>query len=321
MKDINKLPFNFYLKNKINGNYVVTILIGKKYFSDWKKFSSKLWIQYCINNNLGLIIFNDYLIKKTNKDWMSPNWQRLVIASYVEKNIKEIKNICFLDSDILINPFSPNIFDDFDKNKISLVSLVNNLPYSISEESLRRRMALNRKFFLRKDYPLNSSLNVLHKDMWKFYKIKKIENYFCSGVMVYNVKNFFKLFLLIYLKYSKKEKFKILGCEPYIISEILNSTKKINWINYKYQTHWSYEINYKYPFLYKRINDFPLVKDCIEATLMNCYFLHFSGSLVDMEMWKNKNIFQRKKFIFFYKKYLLYRKKKLKNKILKSKFQ
>ena len=88
MKDINKLPFNFYLKNKINGNYVVTILIGKKYFSDWKKFSSKLWIQYCINNNLGLIIFNDYLIKKTNKNWMSPNWQRLVIASYVEKNIK-----------------------------------------------------------------------------------------------------------------------------------------------------------------------------------------------------------------------------------------
>ena len=84
-------------------------------------------------------------------------------------------------------------------------------------------MALNRKFFLRKDYPLNSSLNVLHKDMWKFYKIKKIENYFCSGVMVYNVKNFFKLFLLIYLKYSKKEKFKILGCEPYIISEILKS--------------------------------------------------------------------------------------------------
>ena len=149
---------------------------------------------------------------------MSPNWQRLVIASYVEKNIKEIKNICFLDSDILINPFSPNIFDDFDKNKISLVSLVNSLPYSISEESLRRRMALNRKFFLRKDYPLNSSLNVLNKDMWKFYKIKKIENYFCSGVMVYNVKNFFKLFLLIYLKYSKKEKFKILGCEPYIIS-------------------------------------------------------------------------------------------------------
>ena len=118
--------------NSKTGNYICTIAIGKSYYNDWKKFSKLSWIKYCKKNDIGLIIIVRDLIDKSNIYWKKPNWQKMLLGDYL-KNLKEIKinNVCYLDTDILINYNSPNVFNYHKKNKITLVSEVNNLPFDL----------------------------------------------------------------------------------------------------------------------------------------------------------------------------------------------
>ena len=44
-----------------------------------------------------------------------------------------IKNVCYLDTDILINPFSPNIFKNYNPKKIFASSNVFNIPYELEK--------------------------------------------------------------------------------------------------------------------------------------------------------------------------------------------
>ena len=130
---------------------------------------------------------------------------------------------------------------------------------------------------------------------------------------MYNIKNKANFFLKIYKKYEKKNIFTLTtGEEPIINYEILK-TKKINWLDYRFQALWLYEMNSKYPFLYKYKINQKIVKDCIENTLSENYFVHFSGKWPEGQMWKNKGIFTNKK-INFYKKFNEYLKRKLKSK-------
>ena len=55
-----------------------------------------------------------------------------------------------IDTDILINPFSPNVFKFHDENKISVVSSVNDLPYNLNET--RKKVSYLRNNFYSKNY-------------------------------------------------------------------------------------------------------------------------------------------------------------------------
>ena len=88
---------------------------------------------YCDRFDLGLIIFDDFLDKSKNK---KANWHKLVGKKINESKLsKDIKNICYLDVDILINSFgAPNIFDVHKNNKITVVHQYKNMPYDYMEQ-------------------------------------------------------------------------------------------------------------------------------------------------------------------------------------------
>ena len=46
--------------------------------------------------------------------------------------------MCLLDTDIFINPFSPNIFKRLKKNKISVVTAFKDIPFLKSNFELRK---------------------------------------------------------------------------------------------------------------------------------------------------------------------------------------
>ena len=48
--------FTHLLKN----NYIVILAIGQKHYSEWKKYSLPLLLQYCKNNKIGLLVFKDF---------------------------------------------------------------------------------------------------------------------------------------------------------------------------------------------------------------------------------------------------------------------
>ena len=146
----NAVKFFNHSKSK---NYIFTVAVGAKYFNDWKKFAKNNWIEYCKNNSIGLAVIYRDIISKDDKLWKKPQWQKFLIGQYVIDNNLKIENICYLDSDILINPNSENIFKFNKKNKISLVSQINNLPYR-DLNYVRRKIAFNRHHFLSNRYPL-----------------------------------------------------------------------------------------------------------------------------------------------------------------------
>ena len=67
----------------------------------------------------------------------------------------------------------------------------------------------------------------------------------------------------------------------------------------------------KFPFLYKIKKDKKLIRECIESTMMDNYFLHFAGSWHEGKMWKIRDIFSKIDVIKFDNEFSNYLKKKL----------
>ncbi len=312
MKKENKKIYKIFLKPRKSKNYIVNILIGNKVKNEWENYSKNLLLQYCKNNNLGLIVFyKSFVVKKGY--YSNPVFNKFLFADYISKYLKFIENVCYMDHDILCNPLAPNIFNFFKRDKFNVVSKYENTPYPQDDYFLKRRAAFMRKHYYQKSFPLDSALTISREDTYKFHNWPDLGNYFCSGIIMFNIKNKANFFLKIYKKYEKKNIFTLTtGEEPIINYEILK-TKKINWLDYRFQALWLYEMNSKYPFLYKYKINQKIVKDCIENTLSENYFVHFSGKWPEGQMWKNKGIFTNKK-INFYKKFNEYLKRKLKSK-------
>jgi len=274
-----KKNFKIIRSGKSINNYLVTIATGKKYFDNWKKNFLDDWLSYCNYHNLGLIVFDKDLIEKSSVIWKHPTWQRLIVPKILSIYAKQVKNICLLDADIIINPLSPNIFRNFNPKNISVVSLYENLPYNETYKELRKKIVFYRKNFMKKNYPLRSSILGGPEEIYKNYKFSKsFNNYFCAGVILLNINKNSDFFLKTYFKYYNDRRF--IGVEVPLNFEIYNK-KKVTYLDYKFQAIWLYELANKYSFLY-RIRSYKKIKDyCIQQSMLDNYFIHFAGSWPD----------------------------------------
>jgi hypothetical protein len=274
-----------------NKTVIVTLVVGKSYEDLWTRFAAENWKSYCIKHGIGLYIENKDLDCEPQPK--KKQWQKLLLGDSILKINPSIQLICYLDSDILINPHSPNIFDFHISNTIGLVSSINNLPFK--REIVLRRIAFFRKNFVSSNYPLDSALFISNKDMYAYHNFVEQPDYACTGVIMFESKN------SNFLK-SIFEKYKLPltsitdgGEEPFVNYE-LQKNFSINWLDYKFQAQWLYEMALNYPFLYLELYNSKLFAKCIQATLLNNYFLHFSGSWSEGSDWQNRKIFKLKKW-------------------------
>jgi len=286
-----------YLRFENSPNYLVTIATSD-YYNFWKKYCLPSWKLYCKKNNLGLICFNKELIDYNNVYYKKPTWQRLLIA-YQLKKYKFIKNLCFLDADIIINPFSPNIFN-FYKNKknFGIISADNN---SNDKLIINKRISYFRRKFYSKNYPLNSIIFFSTKQFYHYAKLKDQKNLFCSGVFLCNIKNHYKMMKNWFYLYKKNVKSPTSGGDQTHFNFHVFSSKKFFFLNKKFQCIWTEEMAAYYPFLYNKPNK-KIIINCITASLLNNFFIHFSGSWPESEMIKSKVFFKSKSEIKSFKK-------------------
>ena len=278
---------------KKHKNYIVTVAIGEIHFKEFSEYVLDSWKLYCQIHDLGLIVFLDELIDKKDPYWKKFNWHKLLIGEELEKVIPKQSNICYLDTDILINPNSPNIFDFHDINKISIVSQEKNLPFDLNET--RKNVSFFRHFYYSKSYPLNSSIFLTPKEMFEFHNKSFIkDNYTCSGLFVFNLGNFGEFFRKIFFKYSSETK-TLSGGEQFYFNYELFKLDKINWIEYRFQALWVFEMAARYQYLYysKPISK-KEIKEAIQSSLLSNYFLHFAGSWYESEMYHDKSIIDNK---------------------------
>ncbi|MCG3683487.1 hypothetical protein [Aliarcobacter butzleri] len=285
--------FKIIKEPKNTKNYLVTIAIGKKYYNSWEFAALPLWKEYCENNDIGIIVFHQNLVSKDYFAWKKATWQKLIIGTVLKENNIEVENICYVDTDILINPYAPNVFDGYDKNTIGVVSLRKNIPQPLNE-TLRREAFLRHTYY-DNNYPLDSALFTSTEDLYKYHNLEPQDNFFCAGFFIFNLQNHTELMKKMFDKYpSNVESITGGGDQTHVNYEFL-TYGHVSWFDYRFQAIWVYEMAWKYPFLYNYGKDNKeLIKECIEASLYQNYFLHFAGSWHESDMWEIGGFFETK---------------------------
>ncbi len=293
------------IEAKKETNYLTTTAIGKDYYQTWYEYVYPTWKRYCNEYGIGLIIFDEDIDNQDNEHYKNGAWQKLLIGDYILNHNLNINNVCFLDTDILISPYSPNIFDCHNDEKIGVVSELKKIPYQ-DIDLLKRKIAFGRHHYYDKDYPLDSSLFMTNEQLWNYFDLPVKDDYFCSGVFVFNVKKHSKHLKEWYNKYKQHDD-KLGNWDETFFNHEVQSSGFIQWLDYRFQALWCFEVVYKYPFLYNfgRYNN-DLIRECIEASLGINYFLHFSGFWHDGKMYKQVKVFNDEKLkdVQLFKNYL-----------------
>jgi hypothetical protein len=254
------------------------------------KYAYHTWEMYCRRHDLGLILFDDDLISPDHPKWKKATWQKYLIGDVVSKSGLPVENICYLDTDILISPLAPNIFEPHDTSKIGVISIRTGLPYPHHEVCRRLAFARNRNYLV--TYPLDSALFVSLEDLYRLIEVSPQANEACAGVFVFSVLNHGALFLNFFEKFDKSVNSPTGGGDQTHFNYLIQSKNLVQWLDYRFQAQWTYEMAWKYPFLYStHRDDREIIKLCIEASLFSNYFLHFAGSWYESEMWEQVKVF------------------------------
>jgi len=279
------------LRKSKKHQYICTLAIGNEILSDWKKYSLPFLKLYCQNNDIGLILFDEDLIDKKSPNWKKATWQKLLIPNYLKQSRLKVKNICMMDVDVLVNPAAPNIFDFHIEDKVTVISLRQNLPFEWSKAV--RNVSFYRNTFYSKKYPLDSAINISLENLYKNHKLKIQKDEFCAGIYVVNINKFYKKFKKWFFKYNKNLYSITGGGEQTHFNYEVQNNKKVSFIDYRFQAIWVFEMAIYYPFLYKfKTLKNNQVTNAIVTSLKNNYFLHFAGTWHEGQMWKNEKIFK-----------------------------
>jgi hypothetical protein len=269
------------LSSGSSGNAIVTLAVGAEYLQDWENYCSDTWKRYCAKHDLGLYIQEESLdLQITRK---KPQWQKILLPGELLRSFPSVKNFCYLDSDIVINPWSSNVFDLIKPECVNLVSQRKNLPLEL--DGALRRIAFNRNRYFDSRYPLDSALFMSPEKIYEHHGLHPHDDYACTGLIAGNVDYLASNFEKIYEKYAA-DVYSITnnGDEPILNSEFQDNFK-VNWLPYSYQALWLYEIAARYPFLYEKEFQIPgLIRKCAETILLSNNFLHFAGSWGESQM-------------------------------------
>jgi len=280
------------LEPKTSKNYLVTVAIGEDHLKDFKKFIYRTWEAYAMVNDIGIILFDSDLIDKKEDKWKKPNWQKLLVADSIKGKVDDNSVLCYLDTDILINPTAPNIFEYHKNEFISVVSQVKNIPYP--EIEVKKNISYNRNKYYSKEYPLDSAIFMTPMDIYKFHQKKPQDDYFCTGLLMFQLSKFHHFLKKIFNKYDQLDK-TITGGDEFHINYELNKLGKLNWIDYRFQAIWIYEMGWYYQSLYKFKNKITQsVIDSVRSSLQRNFFLHFAGSWYESFLYKSDKIINEK---------------------------
>ncbi len=86
---------------------IVTLALGDRYLSNWKKYCRPGWRRYADRHHYDLIWIETALDKTDRASARSPSWQKCLILS--QDWSQKYDQIVWLDSDIMINPGAPDI--------------------------------------------------------------------------------------------------------------------------------------------------------------------------------------------------------------------
>jgi len=268
-----------------SGNVIATIAIGEAYYHAWESCALPTWRLYCERHGLGLVVADDDLIARDNPVWKKATWQKLLLADTLRRVAPAVTSVCYIDTDFLVNPWAPSIFDGYNPSRIGMVSFRHNTPYPL--EAVLRRMAFLRHSQYSNSYPLDSSLFISLERLYAFHGLPAQPDEACAGLLVFNVTHHADVMRGWFGKYDQRIESVTGGGDQTHVNYEVQNAGLVQWLDYRFQAMWTLEMAWKYPFLYEsRWNDPALVRACVEGSLFTNYFLHFAGSWHESDMWQ-----------------------------------
>jgi len=286
------------------GNALSTFAIGGQYYDAWYNYAYPSWKLYCEKYGLGLFVITEYMSTLPQEGRKNVIWEKWLVPDAVAKIRSEIKLLLYLDSDFLISPNAPDIFQLYKNDgSIGVVSQYRDMPYQ--DHEVRRRIAFHRNRYYSKDYPLDSGLFMSLEDLAEYHGTSVLTDYTCAGMFIISIAEHASLFGEWFQKYSVNVK--SIDDDQYYFNYEVQKYGKLQWFDYKFQALWINEMAWKYPFLYNYgSKNKELIKQCIEASLLENYFLHFAGSWHECQMWKEVNIFSDPETLDYFNEYATY---------------
>ncbi len=279
--------------------YLVTIASGEEYFTRWEKNILPSWLYYAERYDIGIACITESLIDQKNPLWKKATWQKLLLPKTLLDN--GILFACYIDSDIIVNPFAPNIFDFLVVEKVGVTSTENGMPYGSAE--VRRRLAYLRHS-VDSNYPLDSSLHMTTKQVYEYHGFPDHQDIFCAGLLLFSAEHQISNFASWFDLYDSSVQSISGGGDEIHLNHHIFSKKLESFLPYRFQAIWSFESAWMFPNLYlSKFSNNLEIKSAIEITLLNNYFLHFAGSSFECDVIWQKNIFNLEEFISKFKEY------------------
>jgi hypothetical protein len=257
-----------------SGNYLGTLTIGEDYLERWEKLSLPFWIPYCNQHDLGLFALTRPYDDIGNK---RVDWQKLLIGKALKDNRISASGVCFIDYDVIPNPYADNIFSHKDIDTIGFVSQRNNLPYG-EISSLLKKIVFHRHRVSNGRYPLDSYITAPLDQVFKDHDLTTKADFGCGGLFLFNHDLHSEFFESVFNMYSNNSKLVANPGEQVHLNWHIQSRDDVQWLDYKWHTLWWFEMAENYPWLYYRENRDQNVARIILAVLSKCNFLHFVGS-------------------------------------------
>ena len=281
-----------------SGHALVTIAIGDQHYAKWKENCLPSWMLYAKYNDLGIVVYTENLISRENLLWKKPQWQKMLLPERLSLDYENLKSVCYLDTDILINPFAPNVFEELRPGYVASVSVRNNLPYPL--EPLLKRLVLLRREYIDRDYPLDSGIFASLETLYKENDLPPQNDEICTGVLLFNVSEFAGIMKEWFYLFPPNIKTITNDGEQTHLNYLLISNRYLHTISYDWQTIWSYESAWYYPHLFENkfenLND---VHNAIRDTLFRTNFLHFAGSWPESTNWQDSTFSMSNSYLDF----------------------
>jgi len=264
-----------------NSKAIVSIAAGKRFVRMADRFCRENWKLYADKHGYDLIILNT---PPDPNDKRVAAWQKCLVCS--QDWSKNYERIVWVDTDIIINPNSPDICEGVPLEK---VGAVNEFTFPTREEY---QIALGRMYKHWENLGFNPVVNFSAPEYYKNFGIEcDFQDVVQTGVMVFNPKIHREMLEHVYYNYEEKG----LNYEMRPLSyEILRNNFEF-WIDKKFNMHIQFLKALYYPYLLnldvKKPSCFfqkEALKLNIETMFANSHFLHFTGATEEMKLlnWK-----------------------------------
>ena len=271
--------------NPTTRHALVTTAIGGDYFANFREFSLNYWLLYAKRHNLGIIAINSRALFKSPGNNLNGAWMKLLAPAVVLESFPTIQRIALVDTDVIINPAAPNVFDDSPPDSISVVSQVRNIPFDLLET--KKRIAYLRRRFYSAEYPLDSSLFASPQQEFASENLPIHDDLFCSGMLVLPIGKA-HIFADWFREALARDTSGAAAWEQNFLNhKVLDHG--CYWLPYEFQALWNLEMARHHASLYleKNLASNPIAVGAVASTLVNCHFLHFAGSWYESDAWKN----------------------------------